>query len=212
MKITAVIPVRFQDYYDKKNQRVFHYKNKPLWEHTIQSAIASRKMDQVIIAYDDDRIIPMLSCHGSNVEIVKRPEFLSLEGVTTLDVLQHVAAKILSGSAVDYFMLLEISHPDRPRALLDRLIETAENTPADSHITVKPIKYNYWVKHNESGTSRIVGGGENTDISVYQELLGIGSLFRAQVCSSGDVLGGEVNMIPLDGDWVDVDIRTGYLV
>lgn len=210
MKISSVIPVRFQDYYDEKNQLVFHYNNKPLWEHTIKSAIESKKMDHVIIAYDDDRIVPMLSCHGSNIEMVKRPDFLSLEGVTTLNVLQHVAAKISQRSAVDYFMLLEISHPDRPKELLDRLIETAENTPADSHIIVKPIKYNYWVQNKELGSSRIVGGGENSNITIYQELLGIGSLFSQQTTLGTEPLGGEVNMIPVEGDWVDVDIRNAF--
>ena len=210
MNTTAIIPVRFRDCFDERCQTVFHYKQKPLWEHTVESAIGSSKVDQIIIAYDDDRITSMLDWHQPKIDLFKRPEFLSLEGVTTLDVLQHVVAKYTNSNKTDYFMLLEISHPDRPLDLLDSLVKTAEKRPADSHITVKPIKYNYWVQNNEKGSSRIVGGGENTNITIYQELLGIGSLFSKQSCLSAEPFGIEVNMIPLEGDWVEVDLRNGF--
>ena len=210
MKTTAIIPIRYLDYFDESNPRPFYYKKKPIWDHTLQSAVDAKSIQRIIVAYDDERYLSELSKWQSYVEFCKRPNFLSLEGVTTLDVLQYVAQHIESIYDVNYLMLLEISHPDRPNGLLDNIIETAKKTPADSHITVKLIKYNYWVQNNEEGSSRIIGGGENSNISIYRELLGIGSLFSTQTCLSEEPIGNNVNMIPLNGDWVDIDIRNRF--
>ena len=95
MSITAIIPVRYLDYFDEDNQKHFYHKNKLIWDHTLQTAVDTKSVERIIIAYDDDRFLTELSKWQSYVEFCKRPDFLSLEGVTTMDVLQYVAQHII---------------------------------------------------------------------------------------------------------------------
>ncbi len=207
MNITAIIPIRFRDCCHDDGSPKYLLRNRPLWEWTYDQALEAAGLDNVIVAYDDDRFEAHIPQENENVSFFKRPQFLSKQGVTSLDVVAHVAkAEVPEMNASDYCMLLEITHPLRPAGLITRVIEIAAKNPADSLVTVVPEHYNYW-KQEKGGARRIVGSGDDPGIEMYRELIGICSLFKTKGLLSGNPFGQYTDLIPIDRFWSTIDVR-----
>ncbi|MEQ8195399.1 MAG: hypothetical protein RIB59_13010 [Rhodospirillales bacterium] len=204
MKIAAVIPIRFKDCCapDGKPKRTLS--GKPLWAITLDQALAAKTLDKVIVAYDDDAFLPHCEPWSGKIEALKRPEALSRKGVTTLDVLAFVAE---TRGDNDYFMLLEITHPLRPKGIIDQMIAAAEAQKVDSLITCHPVHYTFWRRDEHGRMGRIAGTGDRAQVALFQELTGIGSVFSAEALRGDDPFGGHVDVVPIERFWAAIDVR-----
>ncbi len=208
MKINAVIPIRYSDACFEKSQKArYTLKDEPLWVHTFQCAVDTKKLSKVIVAYDDERFESHLEKWQDMIKPILRPSFLSLTGTSTLDVLGYVSDQTAPEESVDYWMLMEITHPLRPKSIADRLIEIIKKEPADSLITVHPVRYNFWLQNHRIGTERIVGGGEESEVQLFQELIGICSIFSTEYLGTGNPFGERVDMVPIEDYWSTIDVR-----
>ncbi len=206
MKFAAVIPIRYQDCCNTDGAPKRELSEKPLWAITIEQALAASSLDQVIVAYDDDAFLKNLDPWSGRIETVKRPKALSEKGVTTLDVLEHVAAALAENS-YDYFMLIEITHPLRPKGIIDQMIAATKEQKVDSLITCHPVHYNFWRRNEQGRMGRIAGTGDQAHVALYQELTGIGSVFSASALVKGDPFGGHVDVVPIERFWATIDVR-----
>lgn len=209
MKITGVIPIRFIDSCDDDSNPTFLFGNKPLWDHTLEKASESGIFDQIVVAYDDHRFEKYLPDGKANIAGLLRPAYLSAKGISSLDVLRWVADALLQQGLGedDYLMLLEITHPLRPKEIFGQVKGVLEQQPVDSLVTTMPVHYNYWVKDADTGVRRIKGSGDNPLVNNYQELLGICSVFKAGCLVSDNVFGNNVDIIPIDKLWAMIDVR-----
>jgi CMP-N-acetylneuraminic acid synthetase len=208
MKIAAVIPIRFRDCCEPDGSPKRLLNGKPLWAITIEQALAARSLDKVIVALDDEAFLPHLEPWAGKIETVRRPEALSRKGVTTLDVLGFVAEKSADGgTGLDYFMLLEITHPLRPKGIIDQMVAAARQQKADSLITCHPVHYTFWRRNEQGRMGRIAGEGDRAEVALFQELTGIGSVFSSHALTGGDPFGGHVDVIPIERFWATIDVR-----
>jgi CMP-N-acetylneuraminic acid synthetase len=208
MNVSAVIPIRYADSFGGDGQPRMELAGRQLWEITVDQACRSDKLARVVVAYDDERFLERLAPWGDKVVPCLRPQALSSDDATTMDVLTYVAEWLReNGVGTDYLMLLEISHPLRPKDIIDDMIAGAEGQDVDSLITCHPVHYNFWRRDQTGSMDRISGAGENPDIALYEELTGICSLFRPQCLLTENPFGDQVDIVPIDRFWAAIDVR-----
>ena len=103
---------------------------KPLLAWSIESALDSQYIDEVVVSTDSSIYADIAKSYGANVPFL-RPESLSSDTTTTFDVLEHCIRfyKESLGKTYDYVVLLEPTSPLRvknsPQALgdIDRAIQ-----------------------------------------------------------------------------------------
>ena len=203
--IDIVIPVRQADCCDAGNAPLFTLQGRTLWDITLDQALEAECPRRVVIAHDDDRFADHVAARGDAVTLMKRPPELSGAGKTTLDVLAHIAETAPDGA--DYLMLLEMTHPLRPKGIIDELMRVVAADRPDSLITCHRADYNYWRGSADGAMERVIGSGETGGTALYQELTGIGSIFRADLLGGPNPFGEKVDMAPIDRFWATVDIR-----
>ena len=208
MTVTGVIPLRYDDCFGEDGKPRHVLSGKPLWEITIGQALDSNKLARVVVAHDDSRFASLLRSVAGRLTLLQRPPELSRPGVTTLDVMAHVArALVADGRADEFFMLLEITHPLRPSGIIDQIAKAAADLDADALVTCHSIHYNFWRQEKNRGAERIAGTGENPAVSLYQELIGICSVFRAINLGTENPFGNNVDIVPIDKFWATIDVR-----
>lgn len=206
--IDAVLPLRYADCCHDDGTPRFMLQGRTLWDITLDQALAAEVPGKIIVAYDDPAFDTLLSDRGDPITRYQRPETLSESGVTTLDVLANVAAHFgEAGGGADYLMLLEITHPLRPRGIVDELSRAVLNDQPDSLITCHQVLYNFWRKGAEGGMERVRGAGEPGAAPLFQELIGIGSVFRSDLVQTANPFGDRVDVAPIDRFWATVDVR-----
>jgi hypothetical protein len=170
--------------------------------------MAAKTPRRIVAAYDDDRFVGLLAEWGDALARHRRPGELSRPGVTTLDVLAEAARSFDgAGNGPDYLLLMEITHPLRPKGIVDELIAVAAADRPDSLITCRPAHYNYWHRADDGPTTRIVGANEPNAGALFQEMIGIGSVFRKETLLSDNRFGDRVDMAPIDRFWATIDVR-----
>ncbi|MGN6137099.1 MAG: acylneuraminate cytidylyltransferase family protein [Aureliella sp.] len=107
---------------------------KSLLEWTAQSALASHRLDRVILSTDDEEIADAgLEC-GLEVPFMRPPE-LARDETPTLPVIQHAIEHLQArGERFDAVFLLQPTNPLRLASDIDGAIELMERTGADSVI------------------------------------------------------------------------------
>lgn len=205
MKIAAVIPLRAASDCDERGNPRFCIDGQPLWDITIRHALDAKGVSETVIAYDDDCLLAHLQRWQGRVRLWKRPKELSGKDVTTLDVLAAVSRHVMSqANCPDYLMLLEITHPLRPATIVEQLIQVVSAQPADTVFTARAVHYNMW-RPDEDGLVRIHGGMDNA--AIYEEMIGICSLFSPRFLVSSTPFGNEIDVVPIDRFWAAIDVR-----
>lgn len=209
MTTIAVIPIRYSDACNADGSPRHTLAERTLWDITIAQATQAAGLDAVVVAYDDDRFLPLLAQWQDKVVTLKRPPELSHDPYTTMDVLAFVARTLAQqGRPARRVMLLEITHPLRPKGVIDQVAGMVANNPdVDSVITCYPLHYNFWRRDADGGMSRIAGPGEAGGTAMYQELTGICSVFSARWLGTETPFGDVVDVIPIDRFWATVDVR-----
>ena len=121
--IIAIIPAR------KGSKRLvgknmLDLKEKPLIAWTIEEALKSKYIDNIIISTDDENIINLSKQYkGINIPFI-RPKELSSDIATSLDVVLHALSFYISNDKnFDYVMLLQPTSPLRKSKDIDNSIE-----------------------------------------------------------------------------------------
>ncbi len=196
--VAAVIPVRMSDvcHADGTPKVLLH--GRSLWTYTIEAAVQAASLQRIIVAADDPRFYDHLTPYPRLEHPVVRPPHLSAPDRTTLDVLTHVAARLgEDGYTPDYYMLLEITHPIRPDAIIDRMVEIVSNNTFDSVFTAYVGAYNYWYETEEGEFARVQVKAGHTRSPMYQEMIGLASLFRPALLKTDDPYGPKVGIVPI---------------
>lgn len=164
MKILAVIPARGGSKgVPGKNKKLLH--GKPLIQYSIDVALQSKYITEVVVTTDDEEIIVISKSLGANVPFV-RPKHLAEDTTPTLPVIQHVISYFeTEGKQFDAICLLQPTSPFRPKGFLDKALETFMEKQTDSLISVLEVPHEYnphWTfEPNKNGTLDIATGEKN---------------------------------------------------
>ena len=172
MNILAVIPARGGSKgVPGKNKKLLN--GKPLIQYSIDAALQSKHIDEVVVTTDDEEIIAIAKSLGANVPFV-RPKHLAEDTTPTLPVIQHVISYFEGkGKQFDAICLLQPTSPFRPAGFLDIALETFTEKQTDSLVSVLEVPHEYnphWTfEANENGVLKIATGEQNI-ITRRQEL------------------------------------------
>ena len=131
MNNIAIIPAR-KDSKGLKNKNLLKIDNKTLIERTIEFAIESKLFSRIILTTDYENI-------NNNIEYRKRPEKLTKENTTMVEVINDVIENC-NINKEDNIILLQPTSPFRNKKDLKKVIEQLRFF--ESSITVKEVEIN----------------------------------------------------------------------
>jgi N-acylneuraminate cytidylyltransferase len=172
MNILAVIPARGGSKgVPGKNKKLLN--GKPLIQYSIDAALQSKYISEVLVTTDDLTIVEMAKSLGANVPFV-RPKHLAEDATPTLPVIQHAVSYLENeGKQFDAICLLQPTSPFRPKGFLDTAVETFQQKQTDALVSVLEVPHQYnphWTfEANEHGVLQIATGEKNI-ITRRQEL------------------------------------------
>lgn len=138
MKVIAIIPARGGSKgIPKKN--LVNFLGKPLLQWSIEAALNSKYITDIVVSSDDDDILRISQKH-KNVIPIKRPKELALDTSRTEPVLAHVIES-LKGTTFDYLILLQPTSPLRKSDDIDEAFNKLLASYANSLISVCSNNY-----------------------------------------------------------------------
>jgi CMP-N,N'-diacetyllegionaminic acid synthase len=172
MKVLGIIPARGGSKgIPDKNLRELG--GKPLLQYSIDSALESQFLTDVVLSTDDERISTLGKRLGVLVPFL-RPSELATDQTPTLPVIQH-ALGVLSdlGKNFEAVCLLQPTSPFRRRGWIDRAVKEFELRKTDSLISVLRVPHEFnphWTFEPNSDGLLHIATGEKTIITRRQDL------------------------------------------
>ncbi len=145
----------------------------PLVVYSIQSALATHGLGEVIVSTDDPAIQQISLSAGAKAPFL-RPVHLAQDDTPTLPVIQHALQYYLEqGERFDAICLLQPTTPFRKKELIDQAIEKFISSGADALVSVVPVPHEFnphWVFEPNRQGFLTIATGEKDIIPRRQEL------------------------------------------
>lgn len=137
----AIIPARGgSKRLPRKN--ILPFAGKPLIGWSIDAALSSKYVDEVIVSSDDTEILSL--ANESGVEGMLRPSYLASDTATTIDVISHAVTS--ASRDFDYIVLLQATSPLRTSMHVDQAVETLFVKNGDSVVSVSKAEHSpHWM-------------------------------------------------------------------
>lgn len=134
--ILALIPAR-RDSKRLPGKNSMMLEGKPLIAWTIEAALESSCLEEVMVSTNDEQIADIAKKYGAKVPYL-RPEKLAGDKVVTFDVVEHALSfyKEKQGKVFDYVLLLQPTSPLRTAADIIKSIRLGKSNKADAIISV----------------------------------------------------------------------------
>lgn len=133
MNVLAIIPARGGSK-GIKRKNLIAYKGKPLLKWTIDAALNSNFINDVVVSSDNDEILALAN-NNKGLITLKRPKELAEDNSRTEPVLKHVLES-LSQSDYSHIILLQPTSPLRTVEHIDDAFKLLNNSKANSLISV----------------------------------------------------------------------------
>ena len=138
-KITAFIPARGGSK-TLPGKNIKEFAGKPLIGHSIEYALESKLIEEVVVSTDDDKIAKIARKAGAR--IVNRPTELSTDSATTESAIHHFVNKF--NKKPDILVLLQPTSPYRPKGSLENAITHFTENGFDSLLSITPTHRFFW--------------------------------------------------------------------
>lgn len=200
MQIVGLIPARAGSKgIPGKNTRLLA--NKPLIAYTIECALESKVLGQVVVSTEDPKTAEIASSFGAEVPFL-RPVHLAQDETPTLPVVQHALQYLeQAGTRIDAICLLQPTSPFRSVGLLREAVEIFQRSEYDSLVTLKAVPAEYhpeWVLSRDKVGQVHWFNGQSAPISRRQDLSTVyirdGSIYitRRDCLLSGSLYGDRI--------------------
>mgnify|MGYP001252107590 CR=1 FL=1 len=139
-----------------KNKNLQKIKNKNLLEIAINQASRIKKIDKIFVSTDSKKIASFVS--NFNVEIIKRPKFLSKDNSSEWHAWQHAIKQVKKKYYFEKFICLPVTSPLRKNIDIINCINKL-NKKIDIIITVQETNRNPWynmVKINSKNCLEVI--------------------------------------------------------
>jgi CMP-N-acetylneuraminic acid synthetase len=147
-KTIAIIPARGGSK-RLKNKNILKLNNKPLIAYSIEAALASKYIDEVVVTSDNETILEIATSYGAKT--IQRPDKLATDSSATIDTILHTLEIY---SSFDTIIVLQPTSPLRTSNHIDEAIEEFINKKANGVISVcktehSPLWSNTLEKNNK---------------------------------------------------------------
>ena len=121
-RIIAVIPAR-KGSKRLKNKNILKLIDKPLINWTINAALNSKFIDDIVVTTNSEKIIKTVKKFSKNILFIKRPEYLSTSNASSEAVVMHSIKKLKNKKFNhDIYILLQPTSPLRNKTIIDNAI------------------------------------------------------------------------------------------
>lgn len=174
---------------------------RPLLAYTIDAALEASALARVVVSTDGQAAADLARSLGADVPFL-RPAELARSGVGIWQVLQHCAAWLheQQGERFDAVVLLEASHPVRPRGLVDQVIRALAASDFDSVLTAHEERHAFWMQTPEGEIHPVARDHESSRQQrppLFRELAGLACASRQAVVAAGRGPGRNVGIVPV---------------
>jgi len=189
---------------------------RPLIEYTIQTAIKANVFDKIVVSTDHDMITSI--CENFNeVEVVHRPDYLSLDGSSTESAIIHACDTIekKEGRSFDVVITLEPTSPMRSIETIIKCSLLIDNPDIDSVVGV--VESTEVFGKIENGEYKLLNPNQPRRRQDRDALYKISStIFATKVKtlrSSNDILGGvTAPLIVKEEEAIDINTEFDFLL
>jgi CMP-N,N'-diacetyllegionaminic acid synthase len=155
----------------RKNIRLLG--GRPLLEYTAESALAARRLSQVVLSTEDPEVAEVGRRCGLEVPFM-RPVELAQDSTRSLEVVQHALRWLEQrGDRFDAVCVLQPTSPLRGEGEIDACIALLQESGADAVMTVRrvPDEFNpFWTYLRDAQGCLRLCNGQTTPVSRRQEL------------------------------------------
>ena len=198
-RTVGIIPVREADVLAAG--RPILLAGRPLLAYTIEAAREASRLVRVVVSTDGDAAAKLARSLGADAPFV-RPAELARPGVGIWQVLQHCVNWLQDqqGDRFDTVVLLEASHPVRPRGLVDRVIDALTSSDFDSVLTAHEERHAFWMQTPDGEIHPVALDHESsrqTRPPLFREVAGLACASRQGVVAAGRGPGRNVGIVPV---------------
>ncbi len=191
LNVIAVIPVR------GKSRKVG---DQYLLEYTVEAALKSRCIREVIVATDDLETMSLAKRIGAKAPFL-RPKMLSEDHIDLTEVLRFTLDEIEKlGSLPDLVFLLEESYPFRSPTTLDEMVIRLNEQGLDTVVAARRESRGVWLE--SKGETSVLGEGfmprKLKQSSALIGLIGLGCVTHPAFVRQGQMLGGKTGLFEID--------------
>ncbi len=121
-------------------KNIYPLHGKPLIAYTIEAALASELLTDVVVTTDDEEIAAVSRVHGAEVPFM-RPSHLATDAAQAIPTIQHAVAEMeaLRGEEYGVVVMLQPTTPMRTAQDIDESLQKLFDTGADSVISVVDV-------------------------------------------------------------------------
>ncbi len=173
---------------------------RPLLDYTIERALASRYIKQIVLTCDNDEYINLAKKHKKIICLKRPPEF-SQDYIEIEEILKYTV-EVLEQQAIipDVVVYLSSTYPFRPKNIIDQTIRMLVEEGFDSVLPAIPEYKSCW--REEEG--KLVRLDEGFVPSKYKNPLHIGisglcTATYSEFIRRGERLGPKVGMLEIEG-------------
>jgi N-acylneuraminate cytidylyltransferase len=199
--ILAIIPVRARDVLTPTGWITL--RGKPLLDYTLQSARESKILSRVVVSTDSQQIGEYARPRGADAPFL-RPSELAAPEVPLARVVTHCLDYLAreENYRPQVVVLLEVSHPLRPKGLIDQVVESLTQQELDTVFTVFESHHVFWYMSAEGELNRVEFEEDSpraTRHPLYGQLRGLVCATRVEVVQRGALIGDKVGIVPVRG-------------
>lgn len=217
IKTIAFIPARGGSKgVPQKNIRLFA--GKPLIVHSIEQALSTRGIDEVIVSTDDQEIAAISSEAGA--QIIIRPDALSGDSASSESAIAHALDALeQKGENIDRVVFLQATSPLRPKNGIAMALECFEQGNFDSLLSISPTHRFFWkIKgHHAVADYNFLNRPRRQDLrSEDIRYVENGSLYifsKEHFDRTGNRLGGSIGYVIFDEEYsLEIDSETDFKI
>ena len=173
----------------------------PLLSYTIAAAKEADRLDRTVVTTDGARAAELARSLGADVPFI-RPQELARPGVGIWQVLQHCLLWLEEhqNDRFDHVVLLEPSHPVRPRGLVNRVVDALASSDCDSVLTAHEERHAFWMQTPEGEIRPVATDNESsrqTRAPLFREVAGLACASRHGIVAAGRGPGRNVGIVPV---------------
>lgn len=210
MRIIAIIPARGGSKgIPRKNVKLLN--GKPLIAYTIETAVKSRYITDVIVSTDDEEISEVSTIYGARV--LKRPAELATDIVTLDPVINHAVLTLEQERKVDLVITIQPTSPLLSVKTLDSAIEYYVHNDFDTIISVCNEPHLAWSRGNEGVYPLYTERMNRQYLPAHYKETGAFVITRRECINETTRLGTKINVYEIpERESVDIDTKDDWIL
>ena len=181
--------------------------SRPLIELTINAAMSSKYINNVVVATDNNEYKDVAESLGALVPFLRPKEF-SYNYIELIKVYRFVLQGLSErGIKPDLVVLMEENYPFRPAGLIDKMIESLCVGNNDTVFAARPEYKSCWSRRSDQFVRLDQGVPHRFKDPIYVSLLGLGCVTHPALIYKEKKIGDKVGIIEIEAPLSSLEVE-----